>query len=380
MKVLVERGADVDADRGDGIRPVHGALYGENPIWPFSPVASSAMHKERFLIAGYLFGKGSEYDIFLAAELGDISTVKEWLRQDPTLANFADARQRRPLSAAVSGQYTDIVRFLLEHGADPSLSEKGAPNGLALWIAVALGHPEIVQLLLDHGADSSAIVESSGSVLLMSRDKPEIRELLLLRGATEELSDLEQAVLEQDLESVEHILKEDPSRVEQPAEMWGEGLLSMAANQGHWKMMELLFRYGATVPEVTKWGKSYYFKHYEVAKHLLEQGMSANHMNWHRTTLLHDMAMAGQIKKAELLLDHGADIDAIDDEYRSTPLGLAARGGHKELVAVLLRRGADPKLSGAVWSQPLAWALRYDHKEIAALLRADTFKGLTLCI
>ena len=45
-------------------------------------------------------------------------------------------------------------------------------------------------------------------------------------------------------------------------------------------------------------------------------------------TLLHDMAQSGDIAKAGLLLEHGADIDAIDDEYRATPLGMAARWGN----------------------------------------------------
>ena len=57
----------------------------------------------------------------------------------------------------------------------------------------------------------------------------------------------------------------------------------------------------------------------DVARVLLEHGMNPNHMNWHHVTLLHDMAQDGDIAKAPLLLDHGADINAIDEEYRSTP-------------------------------------------------------------
>ena len=34
-------------------------------------------------------------------------------------------------------------------------------------------------------------------------------------------------------------------------------------------------------------------------------------------TLLHDMAFDGDVRKASLLLDHGADINAIGDEYHS---------------------------------------------------------------
>jgi hypothetical protein len=73
-------------------------------------------------------------------------------------------------------------------------------------------------------------------------------------------------------------------------------------------------------------------------------------------TLLHDMAHEGDINKARLLLDYGADLNAVDEEYRSTPLGYAARWGHREMVSFLLARGDDPNKAGAPWATPLAWA------------------------
>ena len=75
--------------------------------------------------------------------------------------------------------------------------------------------------------------------------------------------------------------------------------------------------------------------------------MSARHQTWQRVTLLHDMAQSGELAKARLLLEHGAEIDAVDDEYRSTPLGFAARWGQTAMVAWLLERGADPNRAGA---------------------------------
>ena len=76
--------------------------------------------------------------------------------------------------------------------------------------------------------------------------------------------------------------------------------------------------------------------------------------------------------KARLLLDHGAGIDLVDDEYRSTPLGVAARRGQREAVQLLLERGADPTVAGASWATPLAWANRKGHVEIVGMLRAAT--------
>ena len=93
-------------------------------------------------------------------------------------------------------------------------------------------------------------------------------------------------------------------------------------------------------------------------------------MTWQEVTLLHDMAQSGDIAKARLLLDHGADINAVDDEYRTTPLGMAARWGQRAMVAFLLERGADPNSAGAPWSTPLAWAQKKGHSAVAGELSA----------
>lgn len=133
-------------------------------------------------------------------------------------------------------------------------------------------------------------------------------------------------------------------------------------------MMDLLFRHGAKVADTSKWGCIYYFLHVNVAKHLLDKGTNPNHKNWHHTTLLHDAVYSGSVEKAQLLLEYGADTNAIDEEYRSTPLGLAARAGRLELVELLLDRGVDPTAAWAPWATPLNWARKRRHQEIVALI------------
>ena len=76
-----------------------------------------------------------------------------------------------------------------------------------------------------------------------------------------------------------------------------------------------------------------------------------------------------ELAKATLLLQHGANIDAVDDEYRSTPLGVAARRGQVALVQLLLDSGADPLAAGASWATPIAWAERNGRTSIAEVLR-----------
>ena len=83
--------------------------------------------------------------------------------------------------------HIEIVKLLLEHGADPNLPEEGiAPRGHALYSAVANGHFDIAKLLLEHGAHPNAEVESSADTVsraIMNGDKRMI-ELLSSYGAT----------------------------------------------------------------------------------------------------------------------------------------------------------------------------------------------------
>jgi ankyrin repeat protein len=78
------------------------------------------------------------------------------------------------------------------------------------------------------------------------------------------------------------------------------------------------------------------------------------------------MARKGALTKARLLLDRGADLDAIDDEFKSTPLAFAARWGQRKMVGLLLDRGADRRRAGADWAEPAAWARRRGHTAIEA--------------
>jgi hypothetical protein len=227
--------------------------------------------------------------------------------------------------------------------------------------------------LLEHGANPNTAPESSGPAILHARKDPELKRLLLEYGAHEDTSErkrLETLVSDNALADVEQFLQTSAAAGQDLLIFWGEGILAGPSNNGNREMIELLIRYGARVPDVSKWGPYYYFKHTEIAALLLEHGMNPNHMNWHHFTLLHHMAATGDLAKARLLLDHGADRDAIDEEYRSTPLACAARWGQRDAVALLLERGADPNRAGAPWATPLAWARKKGHDTIESDLRA----------
>jgi ankyrin repeat protein len=363
VEALLEAGADPDPIRGDGYRPIHLALM-QNFV-----VGGAAA--EGRAIADLLVARGARYTMFLAALIGDDAFIRKALARDRAAANEEDTNHHRPISAAARRDDLGLVRLLLEHDADPTAPEEGAPRGHALWNAVHNDRRDIAELLLRRGADPNGMVESSGTPMDVARDKPALLELLRAHGGVDPRGrrhEIGRAIQERRFADAERVIAAEPNILDEAD--WGEGILAGPANEGNHEVLEFLIRLGARVPAVSKWAPYYYFKHERTAKFLLEHGMDPNHMNWHRLTLLHHMAAEGELGKARLLLDHGAAIDAIDEEYRSTPLGLAARRGQLVLVEFLLARGADVHRAGTPWATPLAWALKKGHDAVAARLRA----------
>ena len=73
--------------------------------------------------------------------------------------------EQASLLAAVAEEQPDLVRRLLEQGADP---ESRGPDGYTvLMVATKKGHGEIVEILLAHGADPNAQEARYGGTALM---------------------------------------------------------------------------------------------------------------------------------------------------------------------------------------------------------------------
>jgi len=290
-----------------------------------------------------------------ASRDGNLDRVEELISSCPALRT-CQYDYTAPLHLAVREGHLDLVRYLVEQGAlDPTYKNHPFLEPL-VTLAEDRGSGEIVEFL-KQSLVNPELTHEWGDTGAIEWDKDETQRRFQDLVGTNKHAE------------VEALLKERPELALDEGAFWGEGILCMPAKDGDRQMLELLMRYGARVPDLSKWGARYYFKHYEIAAFLMENGMNPNHMNWRRFTLLHDMAFTGEVRKARLLLDHGADINAIDEEYQSTPLGYSAHWGKREMVALLVERGADPNKSGAPWAAPLAWARKKGHAEIEADLR-----------
>ena len=87
-------------------------------------------------------------------------------------------------------------------------------------------------------------------------------------------------------------------------------------------------------------------------------------------TPLHYAACNGQAESIELLIAHGANVNATCDEL-NTPLQLAAYGGHAQAASVLLAHGADPSMRDDTSKSALDYALQEGHSGLAPLLEGS---------
>ena len=108
-----------------------------------------------------------------------------------------------------------------------------------------------------------------------------------------------------------------------------------------------------------------------VLKRLLQSGFDPNRSGWLGKTTLHHYAGRGETNNALLAIEYGADIDALDDEFRGTPLAWAAAQGHQDTVGMLLEHGANPTLPVDLpQATPVARAREGGHEGVVRLLKS----------
>jgi ankyrin repeat protein/beta-lactamase regulating signal transducer with metallopeptidase domain len=121
--------------------------------------------------------------LYRAAGRGDIDAVRSLINEDKVDVNTVLRGDGTALMAAARRGKTDMVRFLLNAGANPNLASLG--DGNPLINAARRGELEIVRMLLDKGADPNASVRGDGNALIAAahHGEPAVVRLLLDRGA-----------------------------------------------------------------------------------------------------------------------------------------------------------------------------------------------------
>jgi ankyrin repeat protein len=320
---LLARGADINARRPDGGRPIqlangdyHFRGWRDVPKeWPVTPAQ----------VLAHLRARGAYVDICTACHLGELERVRQLLDEDPALANRVSdyvtyyLGSGAPLRNAAAAGNLEIVKLLLERGADPNFPEEGiAPHGHALYSAAANGHYETARLLLEHGAYSNPEVESSGDALsrAISNSDQRMIDLLCSYGAS---SGMHILAYYGDVRTAAAVFAANPALADDP-----EALMN-AAGEGQEAFVRLLLRYQPDLPgrlSFPAWSVG--AKTRELNELLFRHGMNPSQPDWLRITPLHHFARTGDVERAQIFIEKGADLNARDEDICSTPLGWAA--------------------------------------------------------
>ncbi len=197
-RLLIDKGADVDARGFDDWTPLHwAAKTGSKPICEMllehganlnalNGVLRTPLQTATGLAVSFLrnwkppLPKGA-LAFFQAAEEGKVAEARLLLTDDPGLLNLKDREGDTALLHAARTGHEEMAAFLVEQGADVSAADKnGHP---ALFWAVKKGYAGIVKTLLPHAKEAATSKESREALARMSVDaSPEVAQAFAAAG------------------------------------------------------------------------------------------------------------------------------------------------------------------------------------------------------
>ena len=268
---------------------------------------------------------------------------------EPAAAVAAAMRGVTPVSMAVTMGYAKILRLLLDYGADIDAVQT-LSGSTAFHIACEVGSLGCVKELLKHGCDHTLTTNAGWTGLQLAQENEHtavVKRLMKLRPVQEDIEsaenppqpDLFLAIFQADQKEVKRLLEDgaDPSK---PVEdLDADPLTAAAAAVAH------------NGPEPA------------AAVAAAMKGM----------TPLTIAAMMKYTKILRLLLEYGADIDAVHDDHMHTPLGFTAflfacKTGSLGCVKELLKHGCDHTLTTTDGRTGLQLAQKNEHTAVVKLL------------
>jgi len=372
-ELLLANKADVNAKANDGATPLEWA---------------AATGREGLVELLRQHGGLPGTTIHEAAQRGDSTIVKVWLRANPDLVFSKDQEGSTPLiiaaregfkfgemhlvdfADAFQERYKRVVELLLANHADVNAKDKqgwtalhwttfvGTKKGVAelllankadvnakgnrgetpLHIAAEHGHRDLVELLLANKADANVKDNDGKTPLNLAGNHKDVAELLLASNADYSVFDV---AASGDVEKVKTLLKNHPDLVFSKNK-YGMTPLSYAAASGSKDVAELL----------------------------LANKSEANTKNKDGMTPLHLASNNGHKDMAELLLANKADVNTRDNDGM-TPLHLAAREDHEDVAELLLANKAEVNAKANNGATPLHMAAFVRSKEVTKLLLAN---------
>ncbi|XP_071084298.1 ankyrin repeat domain-containing protein 50-like isoform X1 [Haliotis cracherodii] len=391
----------------------------------WTPVMRAAWYGHRDVVE-LLVSKGADVSLVdedgdnilhLACMRGHLETVKYVLSLHVVDINSRGQGSRTPVMRAAAGGHIDVVELLASKGADVSMVDKDSDN--ILHYACMRGHLETVKFVLSLNVvdiNSRGQGRTTPVMRAAAGGHRDVVELLMSKGADVSLVDkdgdniLHLACMRGHLETVRFVLSQNVVDIN------SKGLRSTtpamrAAVGGHRDVVELLVSKGADVSVVDGVGNNILHLacmrgHLETVKFVLSLNVvDINSRGLRSTTPVMGAAGLGHRDVVELLASKGADVSLVDEDgdnilhlacmkghletvkfvlslnvvdinsrgqFTTTPVMRAAAGGHRDVVELLVSKGADVSLVDGVGNNILHMAcLRGDMETVEYVLSLD---------
>lgn len=403
---LLAHGADVKARAENEFTPLHvtddpeiARLLIKNGADPKAKSAHGSMLRlavqdKNLGMIELLVQMGEKLSFEQLVELGYTDQVAALLKEQPWLAKAP----RRCLHTAAGKGNLEIVRLLLDHGADPNQDYGPVANRQGPGTPLSFtGRYDIAKLLCERGAD----VNLGGGLLYNGTSRSAVydsdshyMQLLLDHGADVSLRDpyesmtaLHATANDGDVEKCILLLRYHADVGARTRD--GMTALMFAVAQKHDKVCELLLQHGAhlDIHVATALGQS--AKVREMLSKTPELARQRD-LRMHRTPLFY-AAERGRLELVELLIQHKANVNARavpredlgytlsgyvvrefnatnETEIGETPLHVAAAAGQTAVVRLLIQHGADINASSKSGGTALFAAVRSKHVDIVRLL------------
>ena len=271
----------------------------------------------------------------------------------------------RPLNSAVQQNSIEVVEELIKQGAD--VNKFNAPGGFALRLALmskATNSTKIVEILLKAGADPWRIDGFGRNPLKVAKIIGNKEKINLIKEA-------QKATKEQHKKDGELIAPVSKMKADKVKKLLAEGASPEAD-------CEIGASYEASYANSDKpaYGRTPLMCSYaepKIAQLLLDAGADINAVDGMGNTVLHNTFVAKDdtgIDEFNFLLKHGADINA-RNIFGRTPLYENILHGSRweRKTVLLLEAGADPNIRNAYGSSPLMYAKKTRNEELANLLQ-----------
>ncbi len=302
------------------------------------------MNAETPIDYGQLGRRDARKALVSAVEAEDLERVRHIIEKRPDIVDARNSHGHTPLSEAVPTGNLDIVRALVEAGADPMQRNHGGSS--LIDAAAHVGCVEVARFLQSNGC-------------------------VVTRYHAAALGDVD--AIRQELDSDDNIAGLRGPR--------GTTMLHHAAHGNHSELCSLLIAAGAPVDprdghRHTPLCYAVERNALEAAEVLIESGADVNHHAGHfGGTVLHRAILNRFVEMSLLLITSGADPNMQDFSGKSA-LHSAVASGKAQIVEALLNTAVDLDLrTRKTKQQPgnetaLEYAQRLKKKRIAQILEA----------